>query len=407
MPDRVFVSGLGVISANGSNKDSFWQSTVNGVSGIKRITTFETSHLRTQIAGEITDFDPLILIDKREIKEMDRVSQLAIFAVTEAVIDSSIKTFEDTALIVGTGLGSIITDDEQHKNYHTKGYRFLSPLTIPIGMYNSTECHISKRFGIKGPGFTITTACASGLNSIGEGYRLIRDGYADMAICGGTDATLSQPIFTAWCAMRILSKRNDTPQSACRPFSKDRDGMVLGEGAGFVVLENETSIKKRSARAYAEIIGYGTSHDATHLTAPDIEGQAKATEIALKMSEIDKNEVDYINAHGTATTLNDKVETETIKKVFGQKAYDIPISAIKPLIGHTLGASGAIAFISTCLTIKDGIIPPTINYTEPDPECDLNYTPNNAIKKEVNVALCNAFGFGGNNAVIVLKKVTD
>ncbi|MCX8026500.1 MAG: beta-ketoacyl-[acyl-carrier-protein] synthase family protein [Thermodesulfovibrionales bacterium] len=405
MPHRVFVSGLGVITAIGNNKETFWKSATKGISGIKRITTFDPSHLRTQIAGEINDFDPLLLIDKRELKEMDRVSQLGIFAAHEAINDASIKPHEDTALIVGTGLGGIITDDEQHKNFHTKGWRFVSPLTIPMSMYNATECYISKRFGIKGHGFTITTACASGLNAIGEGFRLIRDGYVDIALCGGTDATISEAIFTAWCAMRILSKRNDTPQTSCRPFSKDRDGMVLGEGAGFVVLESEHSLKKRDAKAYAEILGYASTHDATHLTAPDSKGQIRAMQKALEMSGIDKNDIQYINSHGTGTVLNDKVETETIKQVFGQKAYEININAIKPLIGHTLGASGAIAFVSTCLTLKDGVIPPTINYTELDPECDLNYTPNTALHKDINVAMCNAFGFGGNNAVIVVKKV--
>ncbi|HIJ59540.1 MAG TPA: beta-ketoacyl-[acyl-carrier-protein] synthase family protein [Nitrospirae bacterium] len=404
MTNRVFITGLGVVSAIGIGKDAFWNSTVEGKSGIKKITFFETSHLRSHIAGEITDFDPLKILDKKEIKDTDRVTHLALTAVDEAIKDSNISLSDDCALVVGTGLGGISTDNIQHKVYYTKGYRFVSPLTIPMGMYNATECHISKRYGIMGAGYTISTACASGLNAIGEGFRLIKEGYAQQALCGGTDATLSESIFCAWCAMRILSRRNDDPQGACRPYSKDRDGMVLGEGAGFVVLESEQSVIERSAKTYCEIVGYGLSHDANHITAPDVRGQAIAIKKALKFANIQPSEVDYINCHGTGTLLNDKVETDSIKNVFGEHAYKIPMSAIKPLIGHTLGASGAIGLIATCLAIKHSVIPPTINYTEPDPECDLDYTPNKARQKDINFALCNAFGFGGNNAVIVLRR---
>ncbi|MCX8069160.1 MAG: beta-ketoacyl-ACP synthase II [Thermodesulfovibrionales bacterium] len=404
MAKKVFITGIGVVSAIGIGKDPFWENAVEGKSGIKKITFFDTANLRSQIAGEITDFDPLNYIDKKEIRDMDRVTQLALAAVDEAVKDSQVRLKKDCALVVGTGLAGITTDDIQHKIFYTKGCKFVSPLTIPIGMYNSTECHISKRYGIKGPGYTISTACASGLNAIGEGYRLIKEGYAEQAICGGTDASLSEAIFCAWCAMRILSKRNDDPQGACRPYSKDRDGMVLGEGAGFVILENEDSAKSRGAKIYGEIIGYGLSHDASHITAPDVIGQSMAIKKALQSANISTTDVDYINCHGTGTTLNDKVETDSIKTVFGDYAYKIPMSAIKPLIGHTLGASGALGVIATCLTMTNSVIPPTINYTEPDPECDLDYTPNKSKSHEIKTALCNAFGFGGNNAVLVLRR---
>lgn len=405
MARRVFITGIGIVSAIGIGKDYFWKNAVEGKSGIKKITFFDTSNLRSQIAGEITEFDPLNYIDKKEIRDMDRVTHLALAAVDEAIKDSQLSISEDCAIVVGTGLSAITTDDLQHKIYYTKGCRFVSPLTIPIGMYNATECHISKRYAIKGPGYTISTACASGLNAIGEGYRFIKEGYTEQAICGGTDASLSEAIFCAWCAMRILSKRNDDPQGACRPYSKDRDGMVLGEGAGFVVLESEASVSARSSKAYCEIIGYGLSHDASHITAPDLRGQTIAIKGALKSAKISTDEVDYINCHGTGTALNDKVETDSIKDVFGENAYKIPLSAIKPLVGHTLGASGAIGVITTCLAMENSIIPPTINYTVPDPECDLDYTPNKSRSHEINTALCNAFGFGGNNAVIVLRRV--
>ncbi len=395
---------MGVVSAAGIGKEAFWGSLSQGKSGIDRITLFDTSPLRSQIAGEIKGFDPLKYMDRKETRDMDRTSQIALAAAIEAQADAAIDLQEDCGVVVGTGLGSITTDDEQHRVYHTKGYRFISPMTIPIGMYNATECHISKRFGIRGPGFTISTACASGLHAIGEGYRLIKEGLTESVICGGTDATLSEAIFAAWCAMRILSKRNDQPQSACRPYSKDRDGMVLGEGAAFVVLESERSVIDRGARVYCQLAGYGISHDASHITAPDVRGQTKAIEMALRSANTSIDEIDYINCHGTGTQLNDKVETDSIKRVFGERAYHIPMSAIKPIVGHTLGASGAMGMITTVLAMQNSLIPPTINYREPDPDCDLDYTPNVARTKDIQVALCNAFGFGGSNGVLVLRR---
>ncbi len=402
---RVFITGLGIISALGIGKEAFWSSLKEGRSGIDRITLFDASQFRSQIAGEIKGFDPVNYLNRKEVRDIDRATQIAIAAAEEAKEDAGINFDEYHGIVVGTGLGGITTDDEQHRVLYTKGHRFVSPLTIPMAMYNATECHLSRRFGIKGPGYTLSTACASGLHAIGEGYRLIKEGYTDAVLCGGTDATLSEAIFAAWCAMRILSKRNDDPKGACRPYSKDRDGMVLGEGAAFVVLEDEEAVSRRNGKIYCEVVGYGMSHDASHITAPDVNGQTKALSMALRSSNTNPEDVDYINCHGTGTLLNDKVETESIKRVFGERAYTIPMSAIKPFVGHTLGASGAIGVVATVLAIKGSLIPPTINYTEPDPECDLDYTPNVARQKEINVALCNAFGFGGNNAVLVLKKV--
>jgi 3-oxoacyl-[acyl-carrier-protein] synthase II len=404
MQRRAVITGIGVVSAGGIGKEAFWKSVATGVSGIKKITFFETAHLRSHIAGEITEFDPLNYLEKKEIRDIDRCGQLAIAAVSEAVQDSGFLPDEDTGIVVGTGLGGITTDNLQHENYYTKGYRFVSPMTIPMSMYNAPECYISQRYGLKGEGITVTTACSSGANAVGEAHRLIIQGLADSVICGGVDATLSQAIFTAWASMRILSKRNETPASACRPYSIERDGMVLGEGAAFFIVEESSKAAARSADIYAEITGYATSHDADHITAPNLGGQVKAIKKALSAAALSPEKIDYVSGHGTGTALNDKVETEAIKSVFGETAYKIPISSIKPIIGHTLGASGAFGIAASCLAMRDNIIPPTINYMTPDPECDLDYVPNTARKKEVNTAMCNSFAFGGNNAVLIIKR---
>jgi 3-oxoacyl-[acyl-carrier-protein] synthase II len=405
MRRRVVVTGLGVITSLGIGKNIFWEALVQGKSGIRKISTFETSHLRSHIAGEIPGFNPLEFIDRKESVHMDRVCHFSVAASELAVRDAGIKLDEEAGVVVGTGIGGIITNDLQNQIYYTKGYRFVQPLAIPMIMSNASACHISVRFGIKGAGFTLSTACSSGTHAIGEAYRLIKDGYSDVNIAGGSEATLSQGIFTAWCSMRILSRRNETPETACRPYSKDRDGMVLGEGAGFVILEELTHALKRDANIYAEIIGYGSSYDASHITAPDVDGQSIAVKKALRESNIRADEIDCINSHGTGTLLNDKTETESVKRVFGQSAYSIPMSSIKPQIGHTLGASGALSLIAGCLSLRDNIIPPTINYKEPDPECDLDYVPNTARKANLNLVMINSFGFGGNNGVLLIRRL--
>jgi len=404
MKRRVVVTGLAPITSLGTGKDVFWEGLVQGKSGIKKITTFETAHLRSQIAGEITDFNPLDFLDKREASQMDRVCHFSIAAADMAVKDAGIKLEEEDGVVVGTGLGSMVTCDTQHAVYHTKGYRFLHPLTIPMGMSNASAGHISQRYGLKGAGFTLATACSSGTHAIGEAYRLIKDGYANVNVAGGSEATLSPAIFSAWCVMRILTRRNDTPEIACRPYSKDRDGMVLGEGAGFVIVEELEHALKRGAHIYAEIIGYGTSYDASHITAPDAHGQSLAINKALGEQNTKPEQVDYINGHGTGTQLNDKTETESAKLVFGESIRKIPMSSIKPQIGHTLGASGALGLIASCMAMQHNIMPPTVNYTTPDPECDLDYVPNTARKAELNRIMVNSFGFGGNNGVLLIKR---
>ncbi|MCI0469678.1 MAG: beta-ketoacyl-ACP synthase II [Nitrospirae bacterium] len=404
MKRRVVVTGLGAVTAIGQDTETFWKSLINSKSGIKRISFFDASNLRSQIAGEITDFDPNEYLDKKESRDLDRVVHLAASAAAQAVRDSDISLTPNAGIVVGTGLGGITTHGVQHDVYHKKGPRFVHPLSIPMAMYNACAAYISQKYKVMGQGFTVTTACASGTHAIGEAYKMIRHGYADVVISGGADATISHPIFAAWCSMRVLSKRNDSPETACRPFSKDRDGMVLGEGAGFIILEEAEHALKRSAKIYAEVVGYASSHDASHITAPDVNGQTLAISSALKSANLQPSEVNYISSHGTGTLLNDKVETMSIKTVFGEGARSIPVSTIKSAIGHTLGASGAISFVSCCLALRDNIVPPTINYSEPDPECDLDYVPNAARKAELNIVMSNAFGFGGNNGVLLIKR---
>ena len=403
MHRRVAVTGMGVVAATGLGLDAFWQAVVQGKSGIRQISFFDTSPFRTKIAGEVPDFDPLQFVNERSLKYMDRICQLTLAAAQEAVASGGLD--EDSGLIFGTGIGGITTSDKQHGVLHTLGAKGVRPMDIPMIMCNAAASHLSMRYGLKGPGYTIVTACASASNAIGESVRLIRHGYADSVLTGGADATISSAIFYGWNKLRVMSKRNDTPQSSCRPFSKDRDGMVLAEGAGVLVLEEMERTKSRGATIWAEIIGYGSSYDATHITAPNVDGQCLAITRALNDAGIAPADVDYINAHGTATLANDKVETESVKRVFGSVETAPPLSSIKPVTGHSLGCAGALEIIASCLALRDNIMPPTINYSVPDPECDLDYVPNQARAKELSVIMSNTFGFGGNNAVLVLRKV--
>jgi len=403
MTRRVVVTGAGAVTSVGIGNEAYWDALVQGRTGIRAISTFETSKLRSQIAGEIRDFDPLSFMDRSEASAMDRTSQLAMAAVALAGGDRLPAGWR-TGVVVGTGIGGIATHDAAQKTYFEKGHRFILPNTIPKVMYNAGAGLISMRYRLTGPGFTVSTACASGSHAIGEAFRMIRHGYADVMVAGGMDATLSPNMFAGWCAMRILSQRNDSPETACRPFSKDRDGMVLGEGAAFVILEEMSSARARGATIVAEIVGYGSSYDASHITAPSADGQAAAMASALEEAGLGPADLDWINAHGTGTLLNDKTETRAVRMVLGDAAGRTPMSSIKPMVGHTLGASGAIAFVASCMAMRDGIIPPTINYTEPDPECDLDYVPNEARHTPVRRVMTNAFGFGGNNAVLIAER---
>lgn len=405
---RVVVTGLGVVSSTGIGAHAFWDSLKEGRPGVKTLTGVDTSRLKTRIGGQVQDFDPAEL-DYRGADNLDRFSQFAMKAAAEAIGEAGLEgPPERLGVILGTGVGGIGTIDNQQPMLHThaRGPGVLHPLTVPRAMFNAAAGHLAIQYGIRGPNFTVSTACSSSSSAIGEAVRLIRHGYADAVVAGGTEAPLSYGMFAAWNAMRVMSVRNEDPGAAVRPFSKDRDGLVLSEGAAIVVLEREDRARQRGAPIYAEVIGYGMSNDGFHATRPSMDGQVAAMRAALQDASIAPDEVDYINAHGTGTAANDVTETQAVKQVFGDHAQRIPMSSIKSMLGHALGASGALEFVSSCLSIRDGVVPPTINLTEPDPECDLDYVPHTAREMPVNTVVSNTFAFGGCNVILVLRKHT-
>ncbi len=410
MVRRVVITGIGVISPIGLGLTKFWDSLMKGKSGIKKISTFNTDGLPTRIAGEIRDFNPGDYIEKRELRRLDRFTQFAISATKMALEDSDIdlSTIDRTkvGVILGSGIGGSTTWEKQHSVLLAKGSKRVSPFFIPMMIVNMASGQVSMAFELKGPNFTVVTACASGTNAIGEAFKTIQRGDAEIIISGGTEAPITMLSLAGFSSMKALSTQNDEPGRASRPFDKGRDGFVMGEGAGIVVMENLDHAIKRNAKIYGEVIGYGSTADAYHLTqpAPAGEGAARAMNIAINDAGIGPNEIDYINAHGTSTPLNDKFETLAIKRVFGEHAYNLAISSTKSMTGHLLGAAGAVEIIASLLTVFQDKIPPTINYCDMDPECDLNYVPNRAIEKKVNYALSNSMGFGGHNACIIIKK---
>lgn len=410
MKKRVVITGLGAVTPIGIGKDKFWQALLEGKSGIGKITRFDASEYTTQIAGEVKDFDPAQYIDKKEAKRMDRFTQFAVAASKMAFEDSGIDLqSEDLTRIgtmIGTGIGGMDTLNEQYKNLFDKGPSRISPFFIPMMIGNMAAGQTSITFGLQGPCNCVTTACATGTNAIGDAFKVIQRGDADVMVAGGTEAAISPIAVAGFCSMKALSTRNDEPEKASRPFDKDRNGFVMGEGSGVVILESLEHALARGAHIYAEIIGYGFNADAYHITAPAPEGAqaAKCMAMALKDGDIEPEAVDYINAHGTSTPLNDKNETLAIKSLFGDHAYKLAVSSIKSMTGHLLGAAGGIECIATALTIENGQIPPTINCDEPDEELDLDYVPHKSRKQMVNVALSNSLGFGGHNATILLKK---
>jgi len=407
---RIVITGMGVISPVGTGLNKFWTSLINGQSGIDKITRFDTSNLPTKIAGEVKDFNPENYIEKKELKRLDRFTQFAISATKMALEDSALdlSAVDRTrvGVILGSGIGGTITWEEQHKNLLNKGAGRVSPFFIPMMIVNMASGQVSMAFELKGPNFTVVTACASGTNAVGEAFRTLQRGDADIIISGGTEAPITELSLAGFSSMKALSTRNDEPSRASRPFDRDRDGFVMGEGAGILVMETLDSALKRNAKIYAEVIGYGTTADAYHLTqpAPEGEGASRAMKAAISDAGISANDVDYINAHGTSTPLNDKFETLAIKHTFGEHAYQLAVSSTKSMTGHLLGAAGAVETIASVLATYNDEIPPTINYENEDPECDLNYVPNKAIKRTVNVALSNSMGFGGHNACIIVKK---
>ena len=407
---RVVVTGAGMVSPLGTGVEKSWQALIQGKSGIGRITKFDATGFETTIAGEVKDFVPENFIDKKEMKRMDIFIQYAIAASAMAMEDSGLKIppgkADRVGVVVGAGLGGLTTIESFHKVLLERGPGRISPFFIPMLIVNEAPGQISMRFGAKGPNTSAVTACATGNHNIGDAWRIIQRGDADAIITGGVEATITALAVSGFNAMRAISTRNDEPEKASRPFEKDRDGFVIGEGSGILILEELNQALERGAKIYAEIVGYGLTGDAYHITAPapDGDGAARCMAMALKTGNIAPEEVDYINAHGTSTPINDPIETKAIKAVFGEHARKLPISSTKSMTGHLLGGAGGVEAIFTVLTLSRGIIPPTINYETPDPECDLDYVPNQARKADVRVAMSNAFGFGGTNAVLVFRK---
>jgi 3-oxoacyl-[acyl-carrier-protein] synthase II len=407
---RVVITGMGMVSPLGTGVEKSWQALLQGKSGIGKITKFDTTGYDTQIAAEVKDFLPENFLDKKEIRRMDVFIQYAMAASIMAMEDAQLKITAANAdrigVIVGAGLGGLTTIESVHKTLLEKGPSRISPFFIPMLIVNEAPGQISMRFGAKGPNSSVVTACATGNHNIGDAWRMIQRGDADGIIAGGVEATITPLAVSGFNAMKALSTRNAEPEKASRPFDKERDGFVIGEGAGIIILEELRHALDRGAKIYAEIIGYGLTGDAYHITAPspDGEGAARCMAMALRDCEIPVQEVDYINAHGTSTQLNDTLETLAVKNVFHEHARKLPISSTKSMTGHLLGGAGGIEAIFTILTIHTGMIPPTINYENPDPECDLDYVPNQARRADVRVALSNSFGFGGTNAVLAFKK---
>lgn len=410
MKKRVVITGLGCVTPVGTGKDDFWVNIKSGVSGIDKITRFDYTNYQTQIAGEVKDFTPEDYISKKELKKMDRFTQFAMVASKLAVADSKLdlNNIDGNRMgtVIGTGIGGVETIEAQHKNLLEKGNRRVSPFFIPMMIGNMAAGQVAIEFGAKGPSTNICTACASGTNSVGDAFKIIQRGDADIMIAGGTEAAVAEFAVAGFCNMKAMSTNNDNPQKASRPFDKDRDGFVMGEGCGILILEELESAIKRNAKIYAEIVGYGMTSDAYHITTPaeSGEGAARAMQVAINDAGIEPAQIDYINAHGTSTYYNDLYETMAIKSVFGENAKNVSISSTKSMTGHLLGASGAIEAIVCALAIKDNFVPPTINLENPGEGMDLDYTPNKGKERTINYALSNSLGFGGHNATIVLKK---
>jgi len=407
---RVVITGLGVVASNGIGKEEFWQANIEGKSGVSLLTTFDTSTLNSKIAGQIKNFEPLKYIPEKVAKRVDRFVHLGLSSARIALEDSKINLEKEDknriGVIVGSGLGGVLFHEEQILAGYKKGIHRLNPLSVPRISPNAVSSHIAIQYDLLGPNLVISTACASGTNAIGEAFRKIQNEDADIIFSGGVDAPLTEFTFGAYDALKVLSKGNDSPQEASRPFDKERDGFVLGEGAAILILEELNHAIKRNAYIYAEIIGYASNSGAYHIVMPKPDGKdaALAMSQALKDANAKPQDIDYINAHGTSTQPNDKIETIAIKKVFGEYAYKIPISSTKSMLGHTIGAAGAIEAIVVALSIENNLIPPTINYKHRDPSCDLDYVPNEARKTQIDVALSNSFGFGSCNTCIVMKK---
>lgn len=410
---RVVITGLGLMSPLGNNVQDTWEALLNGKSGAAPITLFDTSEYETKFACEVKNYDPLEHFDRKELRRLDRYSQFAILAAEEALKDSGLELDKEDrdriGVIVGSGIGGMLSFEDEHTKLVTRGPKRVSPFFIPLLIIDIAAGHISIKHNLKGPNFATVSACATAGHSIGTAMRTIQYGDADVMICGGAEAAIVPSGIAGFNAMKAISTRNDEPEKASRPFDAKRDGFVMGEGGGILILEELEHAKARGAKIYAELAGLGFTADAYHITqpAPGGEGAIRAMKAALKDAGLQPTDVQYINAHGTSTYFNDKNETEAIKAVFGDYAYELAVSSTKSMAGHLLGASGALELIASTLSIVHNKIHPTINYEFPDPECDLNYVPNKAIDKEVNAALSNSFGFGGHNVTLCVKRYVD
>ncbi|MBP7056194.1 MAG: beta-ketoacyl-ACP synthase II [Candidatus Omnitrophica bacterium] len=414
---RVVVTGLGVVSPVGNTVDDFWKSILEGKSGVRRLAQFDPEPFTCKIAAEIKDFNPSQYLSLKEMKRMDRFTQFAVVAAKIAMADSKMDLSKEDCnrigVIIGSGIGGLNTVEAEHRQYIAlgpeKGPSRISPFLIPMLIVNMASGLVSIALGLKGPNSAVATACATGNHSIGDALRVIQLGEADAMVCGGSEAAITPMGFGGFCALKALSTAyNNEPERASRPFDKNRDGFVMGEGAGVIMIEELEHAIKRNAPIYCEIAGYGASGDAYHMTAPDPEGDGgvRCMNAALKNAGLRPEDIDYINAHGTSTNYNDKIETLAIKKVFGDHARKLAISSTKSVMGHLLGAAGGVELIVCALALKHGIMPPTINYETPDPECDLDYIPNKPRSAKIRAALSNALGFGGHNASIIVKQVS-
>jgi 3-oxoacyl-[acyl-carrier-protein] synthase II len=401
---------MGIICPTGNNVEEAWGNAAAGKTGIGYITRFDTSHLENRFGGEVKNFDADVLLGRREARRTDRVTQLALYAAQQAVADSGLEITDenryDIACVVGSGIGGVASIFESIKTFIERGAKAVSPLMVPMMLPDAPSSKISMTYGLRGPNFAISTACATGNNCIGEATEIIRRGQSDMALAGSSEAGLIDIAIASFNNMTAISRRNDAPEKASRPFDIDRDGFVVAEGAAILILEELEHAKARGAKIYAEIIGYGHTSDAYHVTAPleTGEGAAKAIERALEDAELTASDIDYINAHGTSTPLNDKSETLALKKALGEQAYEIPISSTKSVTGHLMGAAGAVEAVFSIMAICNNFVPPTINLDNQDPDCDLNYTPHVGVEKHINHVMSNSFGFGGHNAVLIFGR---
>ena len=407
---RVVVTGIGTINPLANNVENSWSNLISGKSGIDNITSFDTTNLPVKFAGEVKDFDANDYMGKQHARKLDRSAHLSIFAAEQALLDAGLDTDsrlgDEVGIVLGTGIGGIGATEDAVRIYDTRGPSRINPLAITQLMPNSSTGQVAIRFGIEGPSLTITTACAASANSVGEAKNLIERGVVDTVIAGGTESGTTPMTIGAFAQIRALSTNNQSPKEACRPFDKNRDGFVMAEGSTILVLENEETAKKRGAKIYGYVDGYGTTTDAYHITAPSEggEGAVRAMKKALEDAGVNKEEINYINAHGTSTPINDKNETMAIKSVFGENAKSTTISSTKSMTGHLLGGAGAFEAMVSLLVMQNNKVPPTINLTTADDECDLNYTPNVSIDLEVNKVMSNSFGFGGHNGVLIFSK---